>query len=175
MISPLDRGIAILQMAGAANAVAFAVWVALNNFSALLGLMLFVILTIYGLGFIGAILLWKRLRLGAVLSVVHWMVVMPAFAVLNVMAYDVDNIFHVDLILVLGESTVRFMLNWGVSVFTLTFRVGGVTETTLGIDLVAMAVIGYLAAHWNELDRLVRAPSPASHRAPEAVAPSGDS
>jgi len=155
----LNRYVAVLQITGAANALVFSVWGAINEFSTILGVMLFVIFTIYGLGFAGGILLWKSLRVGAALSIAHWLLIMPAFAVQQAIAYDLNNIVYGDLVFVLGDTT-TFKFNVGVSVFELTFYLGSeVNETVVGVSFVAIAVLIYLASHWHELDRLIRVPS----------------
>lgn len=166
MNNKLSRYISGLQIAGAASAISFTVWVAISGLSAVLGLMIVVILAIYGLGLAGGILLWKDLRVGAALSIAHWLLVMPVFAVEQTIAYDLGNILYAELIFVF-EDTTEF--NLGIQVFALNFTVGNeVRETAVGVDLVAIAVLGYLASHWRELDRLVRVPS--SRCASSAVA-----
>ncbi len=159
MNKKLNRYIPTLQIAGAANALAFTVWVAINGFSATLGVILFVVLAIYGLGFAGGILLWKNLRVGAALSIAYWLLIMPTFAVQQAIAYNLNNIVYGDLLFILGD-TFGFKFNLSVSVFSLTFALGpAVNETAVGVDFVAIAVLIYLASHWHELDRLARVPS----------------
>ncbi len=162
MNKKLNRYIPLLQFAGAANALASG-WGAFNRFAATLfnvsipvdatlGVIIFAVLSIYALGCAGGILLWKNLRLGAALSVAHWLLMMPSLAVQQAIAYDLDNIFYSDLVFGLGETSM-YSFNWGAALGRMTFIVGPeVNQTAVGVDFVAIAVLIYLASHWNDLD-----------------------
>ena len=58
---------------------------------------------------------------------------------------------------IFGDTT---EFNLGMQVFALNFRMGNeLSETAVAIDLDPIAVIGYLASQWRELNRLVHVPS----------------
>lgn len=59
MDKSLNRYIPTLQMAGAANALVFCVSIPVSEVAAGLILIFFAIFIIYGLGFVGGVLLWK--------------------------------------------------------------------------------------------------------------------
>ena len=150
----LNRYIPSLQIAGAASAVAFTVW-----WTATQGLdveavpALFTVWSIYALGLAGGILLRRNLRVGAALSIAHWLLIMPAFVAEDVIAYDLDNIVYAELLFVTEGTTTSLEFNWGVTVLSLIFHVGaGADGDAVGIDFVAVAALLYLVAYWGKLD-----------------------
>ncbi len=164
----LLRLIAAAQVVGLAGAIwlsASALW---NSPSTLIALILFPVMLVYALGAVGALLLWRNLRLGIWISIAHQVLLAPLVSIRDTFEYALRGIAHLDI----GYSFVsengsdsatevfRFFFKMGASLLDITLNIGRSADVDqFGINLVPIALIVILLRLARRTDRLVREPA----------------
>jgi hypothetical protein len=152
----LNRVIPIVQFGGALSALV-AISPLLAKFSPDLSVVMNVSV-IYALGVIGGIFLWQNYRIGAVLSIIHQILILPRVSIPEQFSYDLDDIFYFEIGMMEEEGGSKLNFDIGAQFGDITFLFGpNVTQTISQINAVSVVIIIYLILKWNDLDGLVRA------------------